>query len=246
MDCFIKKIFKQEAGNDGLVHQQFQKFSKGEFPNRAMIRIKNSGGKFTVSTTAEYAKDLVINLAEKLGENRTQVNGALISALRLDDAGFDYKERKSAIGVNKYLIESEMTGTEILELCEKAKKAFFALSFSFGDDDLKIKPKSPKSAKGASAEKKEGKKAKIDFCKLKTKDANLVKTLLLDDETNFKKNLEINHTFKVEDIIISDELKKEAGNDFAKIREGAQRKGKIIRNIDIDEKTSSKESDFLA
>ena len=245
MDCFIKKIFKQEAEEDRLVHQQFQKFSKGEFPDRAMVRIKNSNGKFTISTTAEYGKDLVMNLAEKLGEDKTQVTGALVSALKLDDAGFEYIEKKSAIGVNKYLIDSEMSGTEILELCEKANKAFFGLSFSVGDDELKIKSKSPKSGKGASSKKKEGEKAKIDFCKLKTKDANLVKTLLLDDETNFKK-IEIKHMFKVEDIVISDELKKGAGNDFAKIREDAQRKGKIIRNIDIDGQTLTKESEFLA
>ena len=66
MDCFIKKIFQRKIQGDELIHQQFQKFSKGEFPNRAMIRAKNSKGKFTISTTAEYAKDLVMNLAEKL------------------------------------------------------------------------------------------------------------------------------------------------------------------------------------
>lgn len=243
MDCFIKKIFNGNSENDKLVHQQFQKFSKGEFPDRAMIRIKNSKGKFSIATTAEYGKCLVMSLAEKLGSNSTQVTGALVSALKLDDAGFEYAEKKSAIGVNKYLIDSEMTGEQILELCNKVPKAFFGLSFKVGDNELKIKPKSPKSSKGASSKKKEDKKAKIDFCKLKTTDKELVKTLLLDNEMDFNK-LEIKHTFHIEDIIIPDELKKE--KDFARIREQAQRKGKIIRNRVIDDKISSKEVEFLA
>ena len=38
----MKKIF--EGNIDGEVHSQFQKFSRGEFLDRAMIRIKNSKG----------------------------------------------------------------------------------------------------------------------------------------------------------------------------------------------------------
>ena len=122
MDCFIKKIFnKQEA--DELVHSQFTKFSKGEFPCRAMIRAKNTKGKYTITTTSEYAKDLIISLAEKLGDKSTTINGAIISALDLE--GFEYNERKMAMGVRKYMInDREMTGTQIINLCNKIDKAF--------------------------------------------------------------------------------------------------------------------------
>ncbi|MBT4166359.1 hypothetical protein HOE04_04945 [archaeon] len=241
MDSFIKKIFNESV--DDSVHQQFQKFSRGEFPDRAMIRIKNSKGKYTISTTAEYAKDLITNLAEKLKQEKTEVTGALISALDLD--GFEYKEKKSAIGVRKYLIETEMSGEEILELTNKIQKAFFALSFKTNDSELKIKPKSPKSSKGASSKKKEGEKTKIDFCKLKTTDKSIIETLLLQDEPKDFKNMEIKHDLIIDEIIISEELKQEYKDDFAKIREMAKRKGKIIRKIIIDDKETKKEKEFI-
>jgi hypothetical protein len=205
MDSFIKKIFKENV--DDLVHFQFIKFSKGTFEDRAMIRAKNSSEKFTIATTYEYAKELIITLAEKLGENKTQVTGALISALDLD---FDYDERKMAMGVRKYMLNREMTGKQILELCNKIDKAFFALSFNVGETELIISPKSPKSAKGASSSKKEGAKAKINFI--------------------------------IEDIIMPETDEK----DFAKIRELAKRKGKIIRELDIDGKIIKKDIEFEA
>jgi len=245
MDSFIKKIFNQNV--DELCHSQFTKFSRGEFPNRAMVRIKNSKGKFSISTTAEYAKELVMSLAGKVGEEEVSVSGALISALDLE--GFDYKEKKSAIGVRKYIIESEMSGNEILELCNKVDKAFFGLSFSFKDNVLKIKPKSPKSAKGAGSKPKEGEKIKIDFCKLKTQDKSIVDGLLLNEEPKNFKNIEIIHEFVIEKIVMpSEEELNEKGigkNDFAKIREMAKRQGKIIRKVVIDGNESTKEKEFV-
>ncbi len=111
MDSFIKKIFENKTQGDELVHSQFTKFSKGEFPDRAMIRARNSKGKYTISTTAEYAKDLIISLAEKLGDKTTTINGAIISALDLE--GFEYNERKMAMGVRKYMIyDKQMTGND--------------------------------------------------------------------------------------------------------------------------------------
>jgi hypothetical protein len=239
MDNFIKKIF--EGGeSDELVHSQFIKFSKGEFPDRAMIRAKNSSGKYTISTTSEYSKDLIMILAEKLGERIVNVTGAIISTLDLEGQ-FDYKERKMAMGVKRYMIEKEMSGNEIIELCNKVEKAFFALSFSVDNTDLKIAVKSPKSAKGASSQKKEGKKLKIDFIKIKTSDKDLVNNLIFDDEARDFKKIEIKHTFLIEKIVLPENEK-----DFAKIREMAKRAGKIIRELDIDGSLVKKEKDFIA
>tara|TARA_Y100000034_G_scaffold86406_1_gene103614 strand:+ start:6319 stop:7038 length:720 start_codon:yes stop_codon:yes gene_type:complete len=239
MDNFIKKIFEGKEV-DELVHSQFTKFSKGEFPARAMIRARNSSGKYTISTTAEYAKDIIMFLAEKLGDKPTQINGAIISALDLE--GFEYDERKMAMGVRKYMIyDKEMTGNQIIDLCNKIDKAFFALSFISGDTTLTIKPKSPKSAKGVSSEKKKDKKAKIDFIKIKTTDKELADNLIFDDEAQDFKKIEIKH-----DIIINNIIFPENEKDFAKIREMAKRKGKIIRKLDIDGKEVVKEAEFEA
>ena len=242
MDSFIKKIFEGNAKEDMLVHQQFQKFSKGEFKGRALIVGKNSKGIFSIGTTAEYAKDLIIAFAEKLGNEKTHVTGALISALDL--TGFDYVEKKSTIGVRKYIIDSEMSGNEILDLCKKVSKAFFGLSFSFGNSELKIQPKSPKSAKGVSSAKKEGEKLKADFCKLKTSDKSVIEGLIFESEASEFKKIEISHEFIVQDIVIPNELKSE--KDFAIIREKSLRKGKIIRKLNVDGKNIIKEKEFEA
>jgi hypothetical protein len=238
MDCFIKKIF--EGKKDESVHSQFIKFSRGTFEARAMIRAKNSAGKYTVDTTSEYAKELIMNLAEKAGDNKVNVTGAIISMLNLEGK-FDYTEKKMAMGVKKYMIVKQMSGKEILKLCETVDKAFFALSFSFGEDDLKIQPKSPKSAKGAGSAKKEDAKAKIDFCKLITKDKGLIDGLIFDEEAKIFKQIEIKHTFIIEKIILPENEK-----DPVKLRELAQRQGKVIRELDIDGKKIKKEKDFSA
>ena len=241
MKSFIRKIFDDEM--DESVHMQFQKFGKGEFKERALIVVKNSGGTYTISTGPEYARDLIMALGEKLGEGRTFVSGALISALDLD--GFEYKEKKSAIGVRKYIIESEMSGNQIVELCQKIPKAFFGLSFAFEDYDLKIKTKSPKSTKGVSSQKKDNDKLKVDFCKLKTSDKKIVMDLAFDVEKDFKK-IEISHEFIIEDIVISDEIKSSCGRDFALIREKVLRKGKVIRKVSVDGLKKVSEKEFEA
>jgi len=240
MDCFIKKIF--EGKNDEFVHLQFQKFSRGEFTDRAMIKVKESGGKFTIDTTAEYARELVRAMGEKLGVEKTHVTGALISALDLD--GFKYESKTSAIGVRKYRIDREMSGNELVEICDNVIKAFIALSFKVREDELKIKDKSPKSAKGASSAKKEDAELKIDFCKLKTTDRKLVDGLVFDPEAKTAKKLQVKHDFIITDIVVPAELKNE--KDFAKVREGAHRKGKIIRHIDIEGNKIKKEIVFEA
>jgi hypothetical protein len=240
MDSFIKKIF--EGKKDEFVHLQFQKFSRGEFKNRAMIRVKESSGKFTIDTTSEYARELARAMGEKLGNNKTHVTGALISALDLD--GFKYESKTSAIGVRKYRIDREMSGKEIVDICDNITRAFIGLSFKVGEDELKIKDKSPKSAKGASSAPKEDSELKIDFCKLKTTDRKLVEGLVFDKEATGAKKLSVHHEFIITDIVVPQELKSE--KDFAIIREKALRKGKIVRYITIDDKKIKKEIEFEA
>lgn len=238
MNCFIKKIFNGNTEEE-LVHSQFIKFSKGEFGDRAMVRVKNSKGKYTVATTSEYAKDFIMYLAEKLGDEKVRVTGAIISTLDLEGE-FDYVKRKMAMGVKKYMIDKEMSGNELIELCNKVQKAFFGLSFSVGDTDLKISPKSPKSAKGAGSQKKEDAKAKIDFIKIKTSDKELVDNLCFG-VGDFNK-CEIKHDFVIEKIIMPETDEK----DFAKIREMAKREGKLIRRVEVDGRVMKKEVEFVA
>src|SRR3989344_705167 len=143
---FIKKIVDGDI--DEGVHLQFQKFSKGEFRNRAIIRAKNSKGKYVISTTAEFANEMVKVTAEKLGKNIAEVSGAIISTNDL--AGkLDFQGKKQFMGIKQYVIIKKMSGNEIIALLKEFPKAFFALTFSSEKDNtsLKIKAKAPKSAK---------------------------------------------------------------------------------------------------
>ena len=232
---FIKKIFDNQIDNS--IHLLFQKFSKGEFKNRALIEAKKSKLGYTIKTSAEFAHDLVKAMAKKLGERKTPVTGAIISTSDLKNE-LKYKEIKQFQGVKKYMIDNEMSGKEILELLEKFPKTFFALSFSVGEDILKIKPKSPKSGKPG----KEKEEIKVDFCSLKTSDSELGKSFVFE-KPDFSNAL-IKHIFLIEKIEIPNELKN--SKDFAMIREKSKRVGKIIRIANIDEKEERKEKAFGA
>ncbi|RLG12357.1 hypothetical protein DRN73_02935 [Candidatus Pacearchaeota archaeon] len=234
---FIKKIFEKKI--DNKVHLQFQKFSKGEFINRALIKAKNSKGKYSISTSSEFANELVRIVAEKLGSAKTEVKGAVISTIDLKGK-LDFKEIKQFQGVKRYIIDKEMSGEEIINLLNEFPKNFFALTFEAEKDEtkLKIKPKAPKSGKPGKGKEE----PKADFCNLKTKDQTIAESFIFE-KPDFKE-AEINHTFIITDIIIPEELKN--SKDFARIREEAKRKGEIIRKAKIDGKERIEEAEFEA
>ena len=230
---FIKKNFDGDV--DESVHLQFQKFSKGEFRNRALIEVKKTGKGYSIKTSAEFVNGLVRTVAEKLGKESTKVTGAIVSTQDLTGE-LEFKDKKQFQGVKRYLIDKEMTGTEIIDLLEKFPKNFFALTFEVEDMKLKTKPKAPKSGK-AGKEKDGGPKA--DFCSLKTSDKNIVSGFVFERE-DFK-DTRINHTFFVDEIIMPKDEE-----DFAKIREIAKRKGRIFRKAIIDGQEIETEKEFVA
>ncbi|MEK6890641.1 MAG: hypothetical protein AABX03_00730 [Nanoarchaeota archaeon] len=234
MDTFIKKIF--EGKSDNTIHLQMQKFSRGEFNNRAMVNVTKVKDRYNIVTTYEYASDFVREIAEKMSKGQTvQVTGAIISTRDLSEI-IKFKDKKQFMGIKQYIIDDKLSKEQIIDLCNKLPSSFLALSFSIGDTELKIKPKAPKSAKPSSSG---GKAAKPDFCKIKTPDINIVKGVLFD--VNDFKKVEINHKFLINDIIIS-----EGEKDPAKMREMAIRKGKIIRTLNVDGKNIEKEINFQA
>jgi hypothetical protein len=236
MDGFIKKIF--EGKTDELVHVQFQKFSRGEFKDKAVILYSQSKGKYTLSTTYEYANEFSRALAEKLGESKTKVTGAIVSTRDLKGQ-LNYSNIKQFAGVKQYQLDSDMSGKEIIALLDKLPTAFFALSFKVGETELKTKPKAPISGKPST---KADAGPKADFCKLYTADKNFIKSFVFDSEIDDSvKKAEITNIYVINDITLP---KGEA--DPVKVREMAIRKGKIVRNIKIDEKLVKKEHDFTA
>ena len=235
---FITKIFQGKS--DPLVHLQFQKFGRGEFRNKALISAKRVKDTITISTTADFANELVYFCAKKLGKNKTRVTGAIISTNDLKNF-LEIKDLKQFQGVKRYIIDKEMSGDEILSLLEKFPKAFFALSLNVPENStsLKIKPKTPKSAKPST---KEDKRTKADFCKITTEDENFAKDFVFE-KPSFKK-AEISHIYLIKEIEIPESLKK--SDDFLKIREESKRKGEIIRIAEIDGEKIEKRINFSA
>ena len=233
---FIKKI--ADKNYDESIHLQFQRFSKGEFKNRALIEAKNSKGNYTIKTSAEFTNELVKDLAEKLGKNKTQVTGSIIGTNDLKGI-LEFKKISQFQGVKNYSIEKEMSGSEIIDLINRFPKNFFALSFSAGNDILKIRPKAPKSGKPGS---KGEETPKVDFCSLKTTDRKIAESFIFENP-DFK-TAKINHTFLIESIPIPPELKN--SEDFALIREKSKRVGKILRKSEIDEVKTEKTLELSA
>ena len=233
---FIKKVFDKKPDED--VHSQFQKFSRGEFKNRAIVKVKKVKDKYTISTTAEFANEFVRLIAERLGNGKTKVIGAMISTADLGKE-IDFKTKKQFMGVKQYGIEKEMSGNEIINLLEKFPKVFFALTFDSGKGDiLKIKAKAPKSAKP----KNKDESPVPDFCKLITNDEKIAQDFVWE-KSDFKL-AEIFHDFIIDSIVIPDSIKNE--RDFAIVREKSLRKGKIVRRGAIDEKAFKTETEFEA
>ncbi len=237
MDSFIKKVFDGKI--DNLVHIQFQKFSKGEFRDKALVSVNKIGNKFSIGTTYEYANGFVRSLAEKLknGE-KTKVTGVIVSTRDLNGQ-LEFENIRQFMGVKQYVINRELSKEQILGICDKFPSSFLGLSFSVGDTELKIKAKAPKSAKPSISGDKT---PPANFCKLKTLDIELVESLLFDVPhfENVKKTF-IRHNFIIADIDVPKNEK-----DPAKMREMAVRKGKIIRKIDMDGKELVKETKFEA
>ena len=238
---FIKRVFDGKI--DESVHLQFQKFSRGEFKNRAIIKVKKVKDKYTISTTAEFGNGLIKVLAEKLGDKKTKVTGGIISTVNLKEIPkyHDFlanSKVKQFQGVKNYAIDSEMSGKELIEIVDAFPKAFFGLSFSAGNDVLKIKAKAPKSAKP----KNKDEVLVPDFCKLITTDEKIAKDFVWEN-SNFKL-AEVYHDFIIESIVVPASLKNE--KDFAVVREKSLRKGKIVRRGKIDEKEFKEVKDFEA
>lgn len=89
---FIKKILDKDFDNS--VHLQFQKFSRGIFKNKAIVKVKKSKKLYTINTSAEFANELVTMMAEKLGEHKTKITGAVISTNDLTNK-LDFKEKNN-------------------------------------------------------------------------------------------------------------------------------------------------------
>jgi hypothetical protein len=232
---FIKKIFNNQI--DEKVHAQFTRFGKGTFESKALLDINIQAKKVKIKTSHEFTNELVGFLANTINE-KTQVKGIIFSTRNLtEESNIEFQEIKNAMGVKKHIINQELTKEQILEVIEKFPYASINLSFKTDKGELKVKEKAPKAPKA----KKGDKNPKADYCVFTTEDKVIIEDYAFDIKESFKKAF-ISHTYIIEDINIPEEYK----DDFSQARLKGIRKGKIIRKITIDEKESTKETNFEA
>ena len=152
MDSTIKKIFSGKK--DELLHNEFTKFSKGVFVDRYLVDAKKQKDRWSIKTGKEFTNYLVRALMEKVNGN-IDVSGVIVSTfdIRGGMGGYVFQpeeEVKQFMGIKQVNVGSNVSAKRVIEVMDRFPKAFYALSFKVGDNELKIKAKAPKSAKPAA------------------------------------------------------------------------------------------------
>lgn len=230
---FIKKIFLGKG--DESVHRQFVRFGKGEYRNRALLSLWKTKN-IKIKSSFEFANDLV-KLCSGLGN--LNVSGIILTKedisgmMSMNRIKGDAEKKRGGLYYQNNIIDQELNGEQMRKLEESSY--FALLNMEAPGIKLKIKPKLPKPGKGED---------KIDdkFCQLEIDEKYYMtaKEDLFWDLPDCKKAA-IAHTFVIRDIILP-----KGEKDYAKIRELAKRKGKIIRIANIDGKEVKKEAEFEA
>jgi hypothetical protein len=228
---FVRKIFDGQV-DDG-VHLQFTRFGKGEYGGRFVVSFWKTK-KIKVKTSFEFANDLV-RLCSEFGN--CKVSGIVLSkkdissVMSENNIEGDSKAKRSGLFYQNDIPSQELNG-EQLKVLER-ESYFTLLDLDADDFKLKIKKKLPKP--GKSEKKIDGK-----FCQLEADEKfySKIKEDLFWDVPDGKK---MNFVHKV---IVNEIVMPENEKDFAKIRELAKRKGKIIREGDVDGKEIRKEVEF--
>ena len=141
---------------------------------------------------------------------------------KADVSGRVIKNRK------KTEINESLSGEEIKRLLEENDSCLLNIK---GDGvELKCKKSLPKP--GSTLDGK--------FCKASLP-LDFLNEFAFDIEEDFK-DLVIKHRFVIDELVVPEEYK----NDFAKAREMAKRKGKLVREIEVDGKKIEKEIELLA
>lgn len=232
----IKKVFENNC--DQEVHNDFVKFSRGEFKDKYLVEAKNQNKKWSIKTSLEFTNFLVRSCLNS-SPDEIKVSGILSTTTDLSSKiKFSISKVSQFQGVKKYVIDTTIKTQELITLMDEYPKVFYALSFKGDNFELKIKAKAPKSGKPGSKDEE----AKADFCKLKTSDKKIIDDFFFDVGTDWTE-AKLNHSFKITEIIYSENMSKMSP---AEIRENSKRKIKLTRYITLDGNQQTKEIEFIA
>jgi hypothetical protein len=231
MSSVLKKIFQGKT--DEEVHSEFIKYGKGEFRDRYVIEGKKQKDAWKIKTSSEFANYFVKQgLGNYKGE--IQIKGIIVSTNDISsDCKFEIGKVKKYMGISQFVIDTKIIPSVMFDLMEKYPRAFYALSFSYPEFELKVKAKPPKTGKpGKSADEN----PTADFCSLKTNNKKIIEDLFFDN-SSFKECF-IKHIVEINDI----EIPKNIENP-KEMREKSIRKGIMKRFAQFDgiKKESSKE-----
>ena len=227
---FIKAIINHQV--DDYCHNKFIRYSLGEF-EKEPFEVKRMKKNFSVKAGFEYYDVLQQFFLDNIQDCVT-VNGKIIAQrdISSDLASLGIEPVKITGNGKKAQISCSLINQEELtNIFEKLSDAFLLLDLSTGKDFLKMKKSFPRG------------KLLPNFCKAKF-DMSLFdkfKEEFLWDVGEFTK-VAITHIYIVEDIKVSDELIKQ---DPARARREAKRKGKLIRELDLDGKVSREKFELL-
>ncbi len=233
---FIHKLFLDKP--DGECHRQLKRYGKGIYENKAVIDITRGKKDVKLKTSFEFAQEFAIMLADTL-IGKTRVTGVIITTKDIKDSlSFSPAGVSQFAGVKSIKIDNELSKDDILSSIDNHPDALFLLSFSTVAGSLKVKPKSPRSAKPSN---KDDEEVKADFCSFKTSDSKVLEDFAFDITQDFSHAF-IKHTLDITEVVYPDEYK----NDFAKIREYGKRKGTIIRESIFDGNKAISKHSFIA
>jgi len=230
---FIKDIFSGKYSEEE-VHNEFIKFSRGEFKSKYLINAKKQKDRWIIKTGPEFV-NAIVKLCLDKAPDMVKMTGVIVSTMPVQ-ANF-IKGMKQFMGIKQFKVDGEINKKEIIDMIAKNPRVFYALSFVTPSCELKIKAKAPKSAKPSTASEKE---SLPEFCSLKTTDKDVINELFFDNP-NFEE-IKIRHTLKITDVVYPKEfmsMKPEV------VREQSKRKGVLVRNVEIDGQTKTSQAEFL-
>ncbi|MDI6738218.1 MAG: hypothetical protein QME12_06945 [Nanoarchaeota archaeon] len=225
---FLRSIF---IGKTEKAHAKFVRYGKGEY-ERLLFEITKGKSSIKVKSSFDFANDFVGIIAGSIKESAS-VSGKIIvpGDFQKDISAIcepmSYSKRGKLYTAE---ISAELSPEQLKRIYDRFSQNFLLLSIKSSEFSLKVGKSLPKP----------GGAVKPDFCSA-TLPLNLLDEFAWDVKQEFSK-LIIKHILNITDIVIPPEL----GNDPARARIEAKRKGKITRIVTIGGKESKTETDFIA
>lgn len=218
----IKNIFDNKV--DEWTHNKFIRYSLGQF-EKELFTIKIGGKNIQIQAGAEYL-DSMWDLFSKLIKSDVELKGVIVSKADivkdLEDFGIEIKKK---VG-KKYTIDTKLDAKKFKEFVEKFNQYVLLLKLKSDVYVLNVKKSLPKP--GKVLEKFLTAKFAKDDLKVLTDE------FLFDTKVDKFKLTKIKHTYVIESI----EIPKQYENDPAMARLKAIRKGKIVREVCVDDNTT--------